>query len=64
MGIISSIINYLNEVRLEMSKVTWPTRSQTIKMTLLVIVISIIIGIFIGGLDYLLSRLVGSILVR
>lgn len=47
-----------------MSKVTWPTREQTIKMSFLVIIVSVVIGVFIGGLDYLLSTLVGVILTR
>ncbi len=64
MNIISGAINYLSEVRTEMSKVTWPTRAQTVKMTILVISISVVIGVFIGGLDFFLSRIVGILVQR
>lgn len=64
MNIFSKVTKYLREVRSEMTKVTWPTRGQTVKMTLLVIVVSVVIGVFIGSLDILLSRIAGAILSR
>jgi preprotein translocase subunit SecE len=42
---------FIKEVVAELKKVTWPTREETIKLTMIVIVISIIVGAFIGGLD-------------
>lgn len=41
----------------ELRKVTWPTREETIKLTLIVIVISLLIGAYIGIIDVLLTRL-------
>lgn len=64
MNIFSKVTKYLREVRSEMTKVTWPTRGQTVKMTLLVIIVSVVIGVFIGSLDILLSRIAGAILSR
>ena len=64
MNIFSKVTKYLREVRSEMTKVTWPTRGQTVKMTLMVIVVSVVIGVFIGSLDILLSRIAGAILSR
>jgi len=43
----------VSEVVEELKKVTWPTRDETIKLTGTVIVISLVIGAFIGGLDIL-----------
>lgn len=37
----------------ELRKVTWPTRTETIRLTGTVIVISVLVGAFIGGLDVL-----------
>ena len=45
--------NFIKEVVAELKKVTWPTREETIKLTVIVIVISILVGAFIGGLDSL-----------
>ena len=47
---------FIREVISELKKVTWPTREETVKLTFVVIVISIIVGIFIGGLDSLFVR--------
>ncbi|OGK14377.1 preprotein translocase subunit SecE [Candidatus Roizmanbacteria bacterium RIFCSPHIGHO2_02_FULL_37_15] len=40
----------------ELKKVTWPTRKQTVRLTLVVIGISLIIGIYIGIIDILLAK--------
>jgi preprotein translocase subunit SecE len=47
---------FLHEVAAELKKVTWPTREETVKLTVVVIVISILVGAFIGGLDSLFLR--------
>jgi preprotein translocase subunit SecE len=44
-------VKFIKEVRAELKKVTWPTKAETIKLTVVVIAISIIVGAFIGGLD-------------
>ena len=45
--------NFVQEVVAELKKVTWPTRDETIKLTITVIIISVLVGVFIGGLDIL-----------
>ncbi|OHA00948.1 MAG: preprotein translocase subunit SecE [Candidatus Sungbacteria bacterium RIFCSPHIGHO2_02_FULL_47_11] len=45
------LTTYLKEVRIELKKVTWPTREETTRYTLTVIVVSIMVAIFLGGLD-------------
>lgn len=44
---------FFSEVGSELKKVTWPTRSNTLKLTVAVIIISLAVGVFIGGLDIL-----------
>lgn len=46
------IIQFLKESRIELKKVSWPTRQETIRNTLAVIVISGVVALFLGGLDY------------
>ena len=41
----------------EMRKVTWPTRDELIKATRMIVVLSILLGITIGLMDYLLQAL-------
>lgn len=48
---------FLKEVVAELKKVTWPTRQETVKLTVIVIVISVLVGAFIGGLDSLFLKI-------
>ena len=40
----------------ELKKVSWPSREKTIRLTVIVIIISLIIGFYIGIIDFLLAR--------
>ncbi|MEK7582371.1 MAG: preprotein translocase subunit SecE, partial [Patescibacteria group bacterium] len=49
---MNRIVTYLKDVRAELSKVSWPTRQQTINYTFVVIGISLALAIFLGILDF------------
>lgn len=53
---------FLKEVRAELSKVVWPTRKETIRLTAVVIGVSLAVGLFLGGVDYLLTKIMEVIL--
>jgi len=55
---------FLKEVRTELSKVIWPTRSQAVKLTAIVIGVSIVVAIFIGVLDFLFTKLMEIVVAR
>jgi len=55
---------FLNEVKTELAKVIWPTKQETIKLTIIVIVISLIIGVYIGGIDFILTNITDFLLKR
>ncbi len=59
----SKIIAFLKEVRLEMKKVNWPTRKQTIKYTLIVIGVSFGVAIFLGGLDFIFTTILNKFIL-
>lgn len=48
---------FLKEVKDELKKVTWPTRSEVIRLTAVVIIISFIVGFFLGILDFILVNI-------
>ncbi len=50
---------FLGEAWSELKKVTWPTREQTRNLTVLVFVISGLIGVYIAAFDLLFTALVG-----
>jgi preprotein translocase subunit SecE len=53
---------FLQQVRTEVSKVTWPTRRETIITTVMVVIMSIIAAIFFLGVDWVLGNIVQLIL--
>ncbi|PIS21294.1 preprotein translocase subunit SecE, partial [candidate division WWE3 bacterium CG08_land_8_20_14_0_20_41_15] len=50
------LVDFMNEVKVELRKVSWPTRKQAVKYTGMVILVSFALGIFIGLIDYGLTR--------
>jgi preprotein translocase subunit SecE len=60
----SSPMTFLREVKAELLKVTWPTKNQTIRLTVTVIFISAVVGIFVGSLDLLFTTIMNLLLKR
>ena len=50
------IQKYFGETIGELRKVTWPTRKEATNLTMIVIVVVIAMGLFLGGLDYIYTR--------
>lgn len=63
MRILTRITTFLKEVRVELRKVNWPTRKQTIKYTLIIIGVSFAVAIFLGGLDSLFTWLISKFIL-
>lgn len=55
-------IQFLREVRVELKKVTWPSRKQTMGSTLVVLVVVVIISLFLGVVDAGLAGLIRAVL--
>lgn len=56
--------NFFREVRDELSKVVWPTRDEIIRLTGVVILVSLGVGLFLGGIDFVLTKLVSVLVSR
>ena len=52
---MDKIISFLKDVKIELSKVAWPTRDQTVQYTLVVLGLSLAIAVFLGGVDLILQ---------
>lgn len=59
---INRLTHYLREVKVELKKVTWPARKQTLASTVVVIILVIILAMFLGLVDTGLSNLVKLVL--
>ena len=55
---LPSLPQYIQESRSELRKVTWPTREQTLQLTMAVIVMTLAIALFLGLADEILLKLV------
>ncbi|MDQ2086693.1 preprotein translocase subunit SecE [Herbivorax sp. ANBcel31] len=60
-GTKARFLKFFKEVRSELKKVIWPTKTQLMNNTLTVLIMCLIIGAFIWGLDYGLNILRGLV---
>jgi len=61
MNIIQKPINFLKEVRAELGKVAWSTREEIMQSTLVVIVTTAAVAVFIGVIDFCLGKVLSVI---
>ena len=55
-------LRFISEVVGELRRVTWPSREETMRLTLMVVVVSVAVGLFLGAIDIGFARLVTEIL--
>ncbi len=58
----NAIQRYFRETMGELRKVSWPTWPEARRLTGLVLVVMVVVGIFLAGMDYLASQLLGLVL--
>ena len=59
----TKIKNFFQEVRIEMKKVNWPTKDETFKYTLVVIVATAIVALYLGALDAILFGILENFVI-
>lgn len=59
---MSKLTNYFKETKAELNHVNWPTRSETISFTLVVVLLSGLIAYFLGFFDYVFARIISSLI--
>ena len=58
----NALVKYLRDTRAELSKVTWPTREEGMRLTGIVVAATIVSGIALFGIDYLFGSLIGLLI--
>lgn len=53
---------FLKETREELKKVTWPTQQEVVRLTAIVVIVSLLVGFFIGALDFVFTKGVETII--
>ena len=61
-SLLNNLILFLKDVRGELRKVTWPSKQDVIGSTIVVIVCTLIIGIYLWLCDFVFSRILGLII--
>jgi len=56
------VVEYIQEVKRELTKVSWPTQAQTKSKTIVVIIASLMIGLYIGLSDFIFQELIKVII--
>ncbi|HCI05711.1 MAG: Preprotein translocase, SecE subunit [Parcubacteria group bacterium GW2011_GWC1_45_9] len=64
MKIIEFLKNYLKETKVEIQKVSWPTRQETLRYLVIIIVFSGVMAIFLGLFDFAFLQVVERIIIR
>jgi len=54
---MKKLIKYIKDSMIEMKKVTWPSRKEALNYTVLIVIITIAVAIFLGSLDFIFSKI-------
>jgi preprotein translocase subunit SecE len=60
-GVMERVLDYIRESRAELKKVTWPTKQQMWYSTLVVIVVTFMVSVYLGLVDLLLTGVFSKI---
>jgi preprotein translocase subunit SecE len=55
-------VKFVRETYDELKQVVWPSRKEVIRLTLIVIFLSVLMGLYIGGLDWVFAKAMELIL--
>lgn len=61
---VNQVVSFVHEARAEFVKVTWPKRDETVRLTIVVVAVSIMVGAFVGGLDFFFTNIMNWLLGR
>jgi len=57
-AITDKIVDYYQDTQAELKKVVWPTRREAVRLTLLVVAVTVALAIALGAVDLVFERLV------
>lgn len=61
---MKQIFDFLKGVKIELGKVVWPSSQDTIRLTIIVIIVTFSVGFFIGAIDLILAKLLSLVINR
>lgn len=61
---MEKVIDFIKDVKIELSKVSWPTREQIIQYTLVVLGLSLFVAVFLGAWDWIFQFVLNRFVLR
>ena len=55
---------WIEDIISELRKVTWPTRNETVNLTIVVLVVAVAVGLMLGGIDMFFNWVISNTLLR
>ena len=59
---MTSPAQFVRQVKQEVSKITWPSRADTVRGTVMVIIVSVVLAAFLLCVDLFFARVVGFVI--
>lgn len=57
------VARYIRDIIAELKQVVWPSRRETAYLTLIVLIMSIVAGLFLGGIDYAFTKMMEALFI-
>jgi preprotein translocase subunit SecE len=57
------IVRYIQETRAELRKVTWPTREEVKNLTLIIVIVTVSMALFLGLLEITFQQIIGGVIL-
>jgi preprotein translocase subunit SecE len=64
MSVLTKVREYFASVRAEVSRVSWPSRREVLTFTVLVILLTLVLGVYLGLVDLVLQHLLRLLLAQ
>lgn len=64
MNIVGKTQTFFKEVYVELRKVSWLSRVEVLRYTLIVLLVTVVVAAFLGGLDYIFSELIQKYILK
>jgi preprotein translocase subunit SecE len=56
------VVKYVKSTRAELRRVTWPTREETRTLTTIIVIVTVVMGLFLGILDFLFQQVAAGVI--
>ncbi len=64
MNVVTKVREYIASVRTEVGRVSWPSRREVVSLTVLIILMSVVLGVYLGLTDLVVTQILRLLLQR